>query len=200
MTIASGTGSNLHAYWLLRDAVSLDSIEHANRRLAQLLGGDAHCTDAARILRPPSLNHKQKPPTRVRLIDCDPLRRWYLDDIVDTADPVRVRTLRSVEQGRSHDDELLRLDAAYYVERLAGLDVGRDRKVCCPFHDDRTPSLHVYRDPVRGWYCFGCGRGGSIYDFASLVWGCATHGDDFLALRARLTETFFATAIGGVRR
>lgn len=29
----------------------------------------------------------------------------------------------------------------------------RDRKVCCPYHHEKTPSFHVYQ---RG-YCFGCG-------------------------------------------
>jgi DNA primase len=54
------------------------------------------------------------------------------------------------------------------------------------FHEDRTPSLHVYDDPERGWYCFGCGRGGSIYDLASLLWQRETHGRDFIELRREL--------------
>jgi DNA primase len=29
----------------------------------------------------------------------------------------------------------------------------------CPFHDERTPSFHVYTQENRGW-CFGCNRGG----------------------------------------
>ncbi|MGH2886099.1 MAG: CHC2 zinc finger domain-containing protein [Solirubrobacteraceae bacterium] len=45
-----------------------------------------------------------------------------------------------------------------YFERLTGLRVGRSGKPRCLFHDDRVPSLHVYREPERGWYCFGCGR------------------------------------------
>lgn len=32
----------------------------------------------------------------------------------------------------------------------------------CPFHGDRNASLRVYPD---GWYCFGCGKGGSVIDF-----------------------------------
>jgi hypothetical protein len=49
--------------------------------------------------------------------------------------------------------------------RATGLTAGRDGKVSCPFHgQDRSPSLHVYEDPAAGWYCFGCGRGGSIFD------------------------------------
>jgi hypothetical protein len=73
---------------------------------------------------------------------------------------------------------------------LLGLDVGRSRKVRCPFHDDRTPSLHVYPSPEQGWYCFGCGRGTSIYDMAAAAWGMDTRGQAFLELRDRLRALF----------
>lgn len=84
------------------------------------------------------------------------------------------------------EDRLLAVAPRVYVERLTGATVGRDGKVRCPFHEDRRPSLHVYEDPQRGWYCFGCGRGGSIYDFAALLLGRGTRGEDFLELRREL--------------
>ena len=31
---------------------------------------------------------------------------------------------------------------------------------CCPLHGERTPSLRLYDEPERGWYCFGCHKGG----------------------------------------
>lgn len=35
----------------------------------------------------------------------------------------------------------------------------------CPFHTgDRNPSLHIYTD-TNSWYCFGCGKGGSLTDY-----------------------------------
>jgi DNA primase len=41
---------------------------------------------------------------------------------------------------------------------------GRYYKGLCPFHQEKTPSLHV--DPDRGFFhCFGCGAGGDIFDF-----------------------------------
>jgi DNA primase len=73
-----------------------------------------------------------------------------------------------------------------YAARLTGQRVGRSRKVHCPFHDDRTPSLHVYEEPERGWFCFGCGVGGSIYDLASLLWHRDTRGEEFVRLRREL--------------
>jgi hypothetical protein len=194
LTVASGTGDNVHAYWLLRDAVPLDDIERANCSLAQLLEADRMCADAARILRPPSLNHKHAPPAPVRLLDCDPLRRWHLDEIVALAP---VATDYSSSRTRSEHNDLLQLDPATYIEVLSGLVVGRDRKVACPFHDDSTPSLHAYRSGPRGWYCFGCGRGGSVYDFAAQLWGSATQGHDFVLLDQHLRQTFGLEARGG---
>ncbi len=37
----------------------------------------------------------------------------------------------------------------------------------CPMHAEKTPSFTVYSG--RGFYCFGCGWGGDIFDFAMQV-------------------------------
>ena len=42
--------------------------------------------------------------------------------------------------------------------------------ICCPFHGDKTPSLKVY-DGDRGYYCFGCGRGGDALSFVRELTG-----------------------------
>jgi DNA primase len=55
-------------------------------------------------------------------------------------------------------------------------------------HEDRTPSLQAY--PDGSWACFGCGKGGTIYDFAGYVFGVQTKGRAFLELRERLAEMF----------
>jgi hypothetical protein len=85
-------------------------------------------------------------------------------------------------------DPLRSVPPPVYFERLTGLRVGPSGKLRCLFHDDRSPSLHVYREPGRGWYCFGCGRGGSIYDLAALLSGRGTRGLDFAKLRRELEE------------
>lgn len=38
-----------------------------------------------------------------------------------------------------------------------GLQVGRTDIICCPFHNDRTPSMELNQDY---FYCFGCGAHG----------------------------------------
>jgi len=83
-------------------------------------------------------------------------------------------------------DPLRLVPPPVYFERLTGLRVGRSGRLRCLFHDDRSPSLHVYQEPARGWYCFGCGRGGSIYDLAALLSGRETRGRDFSELRREL--------------
>lgn len=34
----------------------------------------------------------------------------------------------------------------------------------CPFHDERTPSFHVYTD-TQTYYCFGCHEAGNVFTF-----------------------------------
>lgn len=44
-----------------------------------------------------------------------------------------------------------------------GFTPNRAGYICCPFHNERTPSLKLF--PDGGWKCFGCGKGGSAIDF-----------------------------------
>jgi hypothetical protein len=186
--VSSGTAENCHAYWLLSEPHPLDAIENANRRLAVALGADVGCADAARILRPPSLNHKHSPPAPVRLAFCEPATHYSLDEVVARLPdvPTKPRTGRV----RVTDDPLLDVPPRVYVEVLGGTAVSRAGKVPCPLHNDRAASLHVYREPARGWYCYGCRRGGSIYDFAASLWGLSTRGNDFIELADALSVVF----------
>ena len=42
--------------------------------------------------------------------------------------------------------------------------MNRSGYICCPFHGEKTPSLKIYSGG-KGWYCYGCGEGGSVIDF-----------------------------------
>jgi hypothetical protein len=190
MIVGSGSGQNCHAYWFLDESLQLGEIERVNRRLALSLGADGRCGDAARILRPAgSLNRKQSPPAAVRLlrraenqrVPVAVLERCLLAEPRDVSARPTPRHLWSKTA-----DPLAAIPPRVYFERLTGRAVGRSGKACCPFHDDRTPSLHVYEEPLRGWYCFGCGRGGSIYDLAALLWRRGTRGREFASLRPEL--------------
>lgn len=41
---------------------------------------------------------------------------------------------------------------------------GANYKAICPFHQEKTPSLMVSPEK-QIWRCFGCGKGGSVFDF-----------------------------------
>ena len=54
------------------------------------------------------------------------------------------------------------------VARFYGLEMNRAGMACCPFHDDKTPSLKVYDDH---FYCFGCGATGDQTGFVAKLFG-----------------------------
>ena len=56
------------------------------------------------------------------------------------------------------------------VCRIYGFDIQRGNFICCPFHNEKTPSLKLY-DGNRGFYCFGCGEHGSVIDFIIKYYG-----------------------------
>ena len=197
MIIASGTPGHTHAYWTLHTPVGVPELERANRQLAYHLGGDLASVDAARILRPPaSWNHKHSPPAPVELVELEPMRRYDIGKLVEgLEDPRGARSDAAASPPRSGrnkiDRALLAIPAADYVRMLTGRTPNRARKIPCPFHDDRTPSLQLYDDGT--WYCYGaCQTGGSIYDFASHLWGISTTGHSFLELRNRLANELVA--------
>lgn len=76
------------------------------------------------------------------------LPRGFADDVKNQGDIVRVVS----------DYVTLKKRGSTYV-------------ACCPFHSEKTPSFNV--NPNRGlFHCFGCGAGGSIFDFVMRIEGC----------------------------
>jgi hypothetical protein len=194
IVVASGTGSNCHAYWPLTKPLARAELERANRRLAHALGADPVSADAARILRvPATYSHKHQPPAPVTALRLDVERRLAAADVVaGLPDPPQPRrNAVHVPDPQRRDDPLLAIPPDIYIPRLLGVEVPRHRKVQCPFHDDRHASLHVYETAARGWYCFGrCRRGGTIYDLAAPLYGYDPRGDGFLRLRDELRRLF----------
>ena len=48
-----------------------------------------------------------------------------------------------------------------------GIRVGRNGMACCPFHNDKTPSMKL----DRRYHCFGCGADGDVIDFTAALYG-----------------------------
>lgn len=54
------------------------------------------------------------------------------------------------------------------VAEFYGLELNRHGKACCPFHDEKTPSFHIY-PKTQSFYCFGCNVGGDIIAFVQKI-------------------------------
>ena len=54
------------------------------------------------------------------------------------------------------------------VTERYGPPIHRGDMICCPFHDDITPSMKLYDDH---FYCFGCQVKGDVIDFVSKLFG-----------------------------
>ena len=48
-----------------------------------------------------------------------------------------------------------------------GYKPNRGNYICCPFHNEKTPSLKLYDN---SFYCFGCGVGGDAVHFVSKLY------------------------------
>jgi hypothetical protein len=104
------------------------------------------------------------------LIDPDQVRRA----LVDPEPPRPAPAPRSKADQGGPGDELLLIEPPVYFRTLCGLEVpagGGMVKCPLPDHDDAYASLQVFAEAERGWWCFGCARGGRIYDLASLLQG-----------------------------
>ena len=55
---------------------------------------------------------------------------------------------------------------------LYGIEVNRNGMACCPFHDDRHPSMKLNEDY---FYCFGCGTTGDVIDFVARLFGLSSY-------------------------
>ena len=53
-----------------------------------------------------------------------------------------------------------------------GLKIGRGDMVCCPFHNDHTPSMKLNEDY---FYCFGCGATGDVIDFVARLFNLSNY-------------------------
>lgn len=53
-----------------------------------------------------------------------------------------------------------------------GLPIRQGNMICCPFHDDRTPSMKLNEDY---FYCFGCGAHGDVIDLAARLFGLSSY-------------------------
>lgn len=81
--IVVDSGHGYHAYWLLDQRTNWQWARNVMKGIAREVGGD-HVYDQPRILRiPGTLNHKDEPASRVRLLRFDQTRTYRPDDFSD---------------------------------------------------------------------------------------------------------------------
>ena len=51
--------------------------------------------------------------------------------------------------------------------QIYGIEVNRSGMACCPFHDDKNPSMKLNEEY---FYCFGCGATGDVIDFTARLY------------------------------
>jgi hypothetical protein len=133
--------------------------------------------------------------------DCDRLNRflnegpraWPRSSSREPRRPTRSDSIGEVRRLRPPPTDPVRaIPLAVAFEALAGEGVPRSGMVRCPSadHEDRRPSCHVSADV---FHCFGCGRGGSLIDLASLLWGIEPRGAGYREIRERLEAELLPT-------
>ena len=53
------------------------------------------------------------------------------------------------------------------VAQMYGIEINRSGMACCPFHDDKNPSMKLNEEY---FYCFGCGATGDVIDFTARLY------------------------------
>ena len=59
---------------------------------------------------------------------------------------------------------------ARQVAEQYGVKVRRNGMACCPFHDDKSPSMKV----DNRFHCFGCQADGDVIDFTARIYGLSS--------------------------
>lgn len=97
-------------------------------------------------------------------------------------------------------DEVQQIKDKIDVTELVGEYVqlkqaGINKKGCCPFHNEKTPSFMVNSER-QSWHCFGCNKGGDIFTFVEEIEGMDfKEALKYLADRAGVQLTTFRSEV-----
>jgi hypothetical protein len=199
----SGSGG-AHGYWRIEQTLAAEWIERANVRLIHHLGDGADYAsfDRNRFMRVPGTRN-YKSGRYCQVVHADLTSRAYdVRDLVgrlpdppadDPRAPKRIRRQHTPPSpGRARiDDPVDRWTPREYFAALCGITEFDDAGKCrCPVHDDPRPSCWVGETPEAGFFCYGCGVGGRVYDLWAalhqLPWGMDLRGDLFRRVREGL--------------
>jgi CHC2 zinc finger len=195
----------LHLYLLADRWLDPDELEGANAALAARLGSD-RVGDRGRLMRLPGTRNLKggRPGRWCRILSGD-LRAAGVDPCRIVAD----RPLRAPARMPARGNGTRPLGGAF--DALAPRDwfaaLEPDRPITrygyarCPLHDEDIPSLKLYDAPQDGWYCWGCGRGGDLIEYAAWRWhgrpARELSGEAFRALTGELAVRVGAVSVAG---
>src|SRR5262249_9580693 len=86
----------------------------------------------------------------------------------DTLRPNTLRIPRGFSDELRNQADIVRIVSDYVSLKKKG----RDWAACCPFHNEKTPSFYVSQSK-QIFKCFGCSKGGSVFDFVMEIEGCS---------------------------
>ncbi|MBC7320540.1 toprim domain-containing protein [bacterium] len=96
-------------------------------------------------------------------------------------------------------------DLALAIEKVKklGINIDRNGRMLCPFHNDHNPSAYIYYNRYHEqveFHCFGCGKSYSFEHFLELIDGESKKEDtksyDFNFIADRLNKNFLAILSG----
>lgn len=109
------------------------------------------------------------------------IKYWHIPDLIAVEEDIRFieRLQKRIKDPSKKaldeltDNEIDTARSVSIVELAKGYisnlkKQGKNYSGCCPFHNDRTPSLVLYTDSNR-FYCFGCLANGDAIAFAQQV-------------------------------
>lgn len=125
----------------------------------------------------PELRHEAHNADVHALPDWDdfPYWSWYKDTIAEAINlkqnnqpkPKPISGHIDVEGIKARADIVATIES-YGIELKKA---GHNFKVCCPFHNEKTPSFTVYPDENR-WHCYGCQANGDVFAFVMKMENC----------------------------
>jgi hypothetical protein len=116
-----------------------------------------------------------------------PYWNWYRDTVNEAIaikrqnqpKPKPIAGHIDAESIKARADILTIIESYGFKPRKAG----HNFKLCCPFHNEKTPSFIVNPDK-QSWHCFGaCATGGDVFSFVMKIDNC-----DFKAAAVKVSE------------
>ncbi len=107
-------------------------------------------------------------------------RKWLMlnegEELMDTDQHIarlsrQLRLIKGIPSKSVLNESLIQAARDVPIEAFVNQPLrnsGSNLTSLCPFHEERTPSFHIYRRQNRGW-CFGCNRGGDAINITMLM-------------------------------